>query len=62
MMKQSRATIRYAKSLLNLSEESGVLDASYNDMVLINSICSIICPVAVGSILGGKKLSVFNIL
>ena len=39
-MKHSRATIRYAKSLLNLSEESGVLDASYNDMVLINSICS----------------------
>ena len=39
-MKHSRATIRYAKSLLNLSEESEVLDASYNDMVLINSICS----------------------
>ena len=39
-MKHSRATIRYAKSLLNLSEESEVLDTSYNDMVLINSICS----------------------
>ena len=29
-----------SKSLLNLSEESEVLDTSYNDMVLINSICS----------------------
>jgi F-type H+-transporting ATPase subunit delta len=39
-MKHSRATIRYAKSLLNLSEEWGVLDTSYNDMVLVNSICT----------------------
>ena len=39
-MKNSRATIRYAKSFIKLSEESGVLDSSYNDMVFINSTCS----------------------
>ena len=39
-MKQSRATIRYAKSLIDISEENGVIDTSYNDMVLVNSLCS----------------------
>ena len=38
-MKQSRATIRYAKSLIDISEENGVIDSSYDDMLLINSIC-----------------------
>ena len=38
-MKQSRATIRYAKSLIDISEENGVVDSSYDDMVLINSLC-----------------------
>ena len=40
MMKQSRATIRYAKSLIDISEENGVIDSSYDDMVLVNSLCS----------------------
>ena len=35
-MKQSRATIRYAKSLIDISEENEVVDSSYDDMVLIN--------------------------
>ena len=39
-MKQSRATIRYAKSLIDISEENGVIDTSYDDMVLVNSLCS----------------------
>ena len=39
-MKQSRATIRYAKSLIDISEENGVIDSSYDDMVLVNSLCS----------------------
>ena len=39
-MKQSRATIRYAKSLIDISEENGVIDKSYDDMVLVNSLCS----------------------
>ena len=38
-MKQSRATIRYAKSLIDISEENGVIDSSYDDMILINSLC-----------------------
>ena len=38
-MKQSRATIRYAKSLIDISEENGVIDSSYDDMLLINSLC-----------------------
>jgi len=40
-MKQSRATIRYAKSLIDISEENGVIDKSYDDMVLVNSLCSL---------------------
>ena len=39
-MKQSRATIRYAKSLIDISEENGVIDTSYDDIVLVNSLCS----------------------
>ena len=39
-MKQSRATIRYAKSFIDISIENNVLDKSYNDMVMVNSICS----------------------
>ena len=39
-MKQSRATIRYAKSFIDISVENNVLDTSYNDMVMVNSICS----------------------
>ena len=39
-MKQSRATIRYAKSLIDISEENGVIDSSYDDMVVVNSLCS----------------------
>lgn len=38
-MKQSRATIRYAKSLLELSKEKNCIESSYNDMLFINSIC-----------------------
>tara|TARA_B100000945_G_scaffold307903_1_gene296887 strand:- start:34 stop:591 length:558 start_codon:yes stop_codon:yes gene_type:complete len=39
-MKQSRATVRYAKSFIDISNEQGSLDTSYNDMMLISSICS----------------------
>ena len=39
-MKQSRATIRYAKALLELSIEQNSLENSYHDMVLIESVCS----------------------
>jgi len=38
-MKQSRATNRYAKALLELSIEKGVVDSSYNDMALVYSTC-----------------------
>ena len=39
-MKQSRATIRYAKALLELSIEQNSLEESYNDMILLNKACS----------------------
>ena len=39
-MKQSRATIRYAKAFLQLSVEQNQLDRSYNDMMLLDNICS----------------------
>jgi F-type H+-transporting ATPase subunit delta len=39
-MKQSRATIRYAKALLQLSIEQNSLEASYNDMMLLDRVCS----------------------
>jgi len=39
-MKQSRATIRYAKAFLQLSIEQNNLDTSYSDMVLVDKICS----------------------
>tara|TARA_B100000287_G_C20550446_1_gene748276 strand:- start:232 stop:789 length:558 start_codon:yes stop_codon:yes gene_type:complete len=38
-MKQSRLSIRYAKSLLQLAVEEKVLEEVYNDMSLIKSIC-----------------------
>ena len=39
-MKQSRATIRYAKSFIDISLEQNSLEKSYGDMVLIDSVCS----------------------
>jgi F-type H+-transporting ATPase subunit delta len=39
-MKQSRATIRYAKALLQLSIEQNTLEESYYDMALLDGICS----------------------
>ena len=39
-MKQSRATIRYAKAFLDLSIEQDNLTHSYNDMLLLDNICS----------------------
>ena len=39
-MKQSRATIRYAKSFIDISLEQNSLEKSYSDMVLIDSVCS----------------------
>ena len=39
-MKQSRATIRYAKSFVDISLEQNCLEKSYSDMVLIDSVCS----------------------
>ena len=38
-MKNSRATIRYAKALLQLSLEKNILETSYNDMILLDSVC-----------------------
>ena len=38
-MKQSRATIRYAKALLELSKEQNSIESSYADMLFINRLC-----------------------
>ena len=38
-MKESRASIRYAKALLRLSVEQNTLEDSYNDMVLLYNLC-----------------------
>ena len=39
-MKQSRATIRYAKALLQLSIEKNNLEETYSGMVLLDNLCS----------------------
>ena len=39
-MKQSRVSIRYAKALLALAEEEGVLEKTHEDMCFIKSVCS----------------------
>jgi F-type H+-transporting ATPase subunit delta len=39
-MKGTRATIRYAKALLQLSVEKDFLSQSYNDMVYVDQLCS----------------------
>jgi F-type H+-transporting ATPase subunit delta len=39
-MKQSRVTIRYAKALLQLAIEQNTLEQSYNDMVLLDAVCT----------------------
>lgn len=39
-MKQSRVAIRYAKALLLLSEENGVLEKTYRDMCFVDMVCS----------------------
>lgn len=39
-MKQARASIRYAKALLQLSIEQNNLEHSFNDMRLLSKICS----------------------
>ena len=39
-MKQSRATLRYAKSLISISKEQNSLETSFNDMLLVSSVCS----------------------
>lgn len=38
-MRQSRATTRYAKAFLDFSVEKNSLEESYNDMMLLKSIC-----------------------
>ena len=38
-MKQSRATIRYAKALLQLSKEQNSIESSYADMLFVNKLC-----------------------
>ena len=38
-MRNSRVTIRYAKALLQLSVEQNKLDDSYEDMLLLSSVC-----------------------
>tara|TARA_X000000368_G_scaffold417491_1_gene414048 strand:+ start:1524 stop:2081 length:558 start_codon:yes stop_codon:yes gene_type:complete len=39
-MKQSRVTIRYAKALFQLADKQEMLEQSYNDMVLLDSVCT----------------------
>tara|TARA_Y100000766_G_scaffold71016_1_gene59661 strand:- start:859 stop:1416 length:558 start_codon:yes stop_codon:yes gene_type:complete len=39
-MKQSRATIRYAKSLISISNEQNSLETSFNDMLVLSSVCN----------------------
>lgn len=39
-MKQSRATIRYAKSLIAISNEQNSLETSFNDMLVLSSVCN----------------------
>ena len=39
-MKQSRATIRYAKSLIAISNEQSALETSFNDMLVLSSVCN----------------------
>ena len=39
-MSQSRITIRYAKALFQLAAKQETLDQSYNDMVLLDSVCA----------------------
>ena len=39
-MKGTRATIRYAKALLQLSVEKDFLSQSYNDMIYVDQLCS----------------------
>ena len=39
-MKQSRATLRYAKALFQLSIENNTLQQSYSDMLLLDKVCS----------------------
>jgi len=39
-MEQSRVTIRYAKALFQLVIEQNTLEQSYNDMVLLDRVCS----------------------
>ena len=39
-MKQSRATIRYAKSLIAISNEQNSLERSFNDMLVLSSVCN----------------------
>lgn len=38
-MKGTRATIRYAKALLQISIEKDSLEQSYDDMLLVNNVC-----------------------
>tara|TARA_B100000768_G_C11224693_1_gene352194 strand:- start:422 stop:967 length:546 start_codon:yes stop_codon:yes gene_type:complete len=38
-MKGKRATIRYAKALLQISIEKDSLEQSYDDMLLVNNVC-----------------------
>ena len=38
-MKQSRATIRYAKALLQLAVEQERLEQCYNDIMLLDAVC-----------------------
>ena len=39
-MKKSRVAIRYAKALLQFSIEQNSLEGSYNDMILLDGVCS----------------------
>ena len=39
-MRESRATIRYAKSFIEISIEKNALEESYKDLLIVDSVCS----------------------
>lgn len=63
-MKQSRATIRYAKALLQLSAEQNQLEKSYKDMMFLDTICSenrqMLLLLKSPIVKTDKKLKIFN--
>src|SRR3954469_24490108 len=63
-MSETKVAKRYAKSLIDLSNETGVLDAVANDMKLLSSVCEqnrdLASLLASPIIHGDKKLSILK--